>query len=56
MRNYIKQRAQKLEYEDFLRQKVEVGRASMRLKEGRSNEEVEAQFSERRMQSNPRRE
>lgn len=49
MRTYIKQRAQKIEYEDFLRQKVEAGRDSMRLKEGRSNDEVEAKFSERRM-------
>ena len=51
MRTYIKQRAQNLEYEDFLRQKVEAGRDSMRLKEGRSNGEVEAKFSERRMQA-----
>ncbi len=51
MRTYIKQRAQKLEYEDFLRQKVETGRDSMRLKEGRANDEVEAKFSERRMQA-----
>ena len=50
MRTYIKQRAQKLEYEDFLRQKVEAGRDSMRLNEGRSNDAVEAKFSERRMQ------
>ncbi len=51
MRTYIKQRAQNLEYEEFLRQKVEAGRDSMRLKEGRSNDEVEAKFSERRMQA-----
>ncbi|MCK9238707.1 MAG: antitoxin of toxin-antitoxin stability system [Thiohalomonadaceae bacterium] len=51
MRTYIKQRTQKLEYEDYLRQKVETGRDSMRLKEGRSNDEVEAKFSERRMQA-----
>ena len=49
MRTYIKQRAQKIEYEDFLRQKVEAGRDSMRLKEGRFNDEVEGKFSERRM-------
>ena len=51
MRTYIKQRAEKIEYEDFLRQKVEAGRDSMRLKEGRSNDEVEAGFSERRIQA-----
>ena len=51
MRAYIKQRAQKPEYEDFLHQKVEAGRDSMRLKEGRSNDEVEAKFSERHIQA-----
>ncbi|NLY14516.1 MAG: hypothetical protein GXZ10_12985 [Gammaproteobacteria bacterium] len=38
--------------EDFLRQKVEAGRESMRMKEGRSNEDVEAKFSERRIEAN----
>lgn len=50
MRTYIKQRAQNLEYEEFLRQKVEAGRDSIRLNEGRSHDAVEAKFSERRMQ------
>lgn len=50
MRTYIKQRAQKLKYEDFLRQKVDAGRESMHLKRGLSNEDVEAKFSERRKQ------
>ena len=51
MRTYIKQRTQKIEYEDFLGQKVESGRESMHLKRGRSNEDVEAKFSERRKQA-----
>jgi hypothetical protein len=35
-------------YEDFLRRKVEKARASMEADRGRSNEQVEAIFSERR--------
>lgn len=45
MRGYIDQRRQAREYEDYLRRKVEAGRASMRAGRGRSNEEVEAEFA-----------
>ena len=36
------------EYDEFLRRKVEAGRASMRAGLGRSNDEVEAEFAARR--------
>lgn len=48
MRGYIDQRRQAREYEDYLRRKVEAGRASMRAGRGRANEEVEAEFAEKR--------
>ncbi len=50
MRAYIEQRRQAREYDDYLRQKVEAGRASMRAGRGRSNDEVEAAFAARRRQ------
>lgn len=48
MRGYIEQRRQTREYEDYLRRKVEAGRASMRASRGRPNEEVEAEFAVKR--------
>lgn len=48
MRNYIEQRHQAREYDDYLRRKVEAGRASLRAGRGRSNEDVEASFAARR--------
>ena len=36
------------EYDEFLRRKVEAGRASMRAGLGRPNDEVEAEFAARR--------
>lgn len=36
------------EYGEFLRRKVDVARSSMRASLGRSNEEVEAEFTARR--------
>jgi hypothetical protein len=36
------------EYDEFLRQKVEAARKSMRVERGRSNAEIEAQFAARR--------
>ena len=48
MRAYIEQRRQAREYDDYLRRKVEAGRASMRAGRGRSNDEVEAAFAARR--------
>jgi len=48
MRGYIEQRRQAREYDDYMRQKVEAGRASMRVGRGRPNDEVEAEFAKRR--------
>lgn len=45
MRTYVEQQRQAREYDDYLRQKVETARASMRAGQGRTNEEVEASFS-----------
>ena len=50
MRGYIEQRRQAREYDDYLRRKVEAGRASMRAGCGRSNEEVETTFVAKRNQ------
>lgn len=51
MRAYIEQRRQAREYEDYLRRKVEAGRKSMLAELGRANDEVEADFAERRRQT-----
>jgi predicted transcriptional regulator len=48
MRGYISRKRQEQEYQDFLRGKVEAGRAEMLAGEGRSNDEVEADFAARR--------
>lgn len=48
MRDFIQQQRQMREYDEFLRSKVEAGRASMRAGRGRSNEDVEAAFAARR--------
>lgn len=48
MRNYIAQRRQAREYDDYLRRKVEASRTSMRADRGRSNEDVEAVFAAKR--------
>lgn len=50
MRDYIEQREQAREYEDYLRRKVEAGRLSMRAGRGRTNDEVEAAFAAKRKQ------
>ena len=52
MRDYIEQRRQPREYDDYIRRKVEAGRASMRACIGRSNDEVEAGFSASRRNQN----
>ena len=51
MRGFIQQQRQAREYEEFLRGKVEAGRASMQAGQGRSNEEVEAAFAGKRAQA-----
>lgn len=48
MRSYIEQRRESREYNDYLRHKVEAGRASMHAGRGRENDEVEAAFAARR--------
>lgn len=48
MRDFIHRQQQAREYEVFLRNKVEAGRASMRQGRGHGNDEVEAEFSARR--------
>lgn len=48
MRGYIEQRRQAREYDDYLREKVEAGRVSMRAGLGRSNDDVEATFAAKR--------
>jgi len=42
MREFVQRQRDEQAYNDFLRRKVEVARASMRAGRGRSNEEVEA--------------
>ncbi|MFM0515470.1 antitoxin of toxin-antitoxin stability system [Paraburkholderia sp. RL17-373-BIF-A] len=48
MREFVRCQREAREYDEFLRGKVEAGRASMRTGHGRSNEEVEARFAARR--------
>ena len=48
LREFIQSQRKSREYDEFLRRKVEAGRASMRAGMGRSNDEVEAEFTARR--------
>lgn len=48
MRDYIRQQRQAHEYEQYLRQKVEAGRASVAADRGSPNDDVEAEFAARR--------
>ena len=48
MREYVQRQREARNYDEFLKQKVEAGRASMRAGKGQSNEEVEALFATRR--------
>lgn len=48
MRDYIEQQRQAIEYEDYLRAKVERGRESVRAGRGQPNADVESQFAARR--------
>jgi len=50
MREFVQRQRQSREYDAYLRGKVEAGRASMRSGQGRSNDEVEAEFASRRAQ------
>ena len=48
MREFVQRQREVREYDEFLRRKVEAGRASMRAGRGRSNEKVEATFAAKR--------
>lgn len=50
MREFVQHQRESREYDEFLRGKVEAGRASMRAGRGRSNDDVEAAFAARRAQ------
>lgn len=50
MREFVQRQREAREYDAYLRGKVEAGRASMRVGQGRSNDEVEAEFVSRRAQ------
>ena len=56
MREFVQRQREAREYDEFLRRKVEAGRASMRAGLGRSNDEVEAEFAARRARWRARRE
>jgi len=45
MRDYVEQRRQAREYDDYFRRKVEAGHASVRAGRMRPNDEVEARFA-----------
>ena len=49
MREFVQRQREAREYDEFLRSKVEAGRASMQAGRGRSNDEVEAEFAARRV-------
>ena len=48
MREFVQRQREAREYDTFLRGKVEAARSSMRAGQGRSNEQVEADFAARR--------
>ncbi len=48
MREFVLRQRETLEYDTFLRNKVDLARYSVRADAGRSNDEVEAKFSARR--------
>jgi metal-responsive CopG/Arc/MetJ family transcriptional regulator len=45
MQGYIEQRRQSLEYDDYLRRKVEVAQSDKAAGRGYPNDEIEAEFS-----------
>ena len=50
MREFVQRQREAREYDEFLRRKIEAGRASMQAGRGRSNDDVEAEFAARRTQ------
>jgi predicted transcriptional regulator len=51
MRDYVRRQRAARQYDEFLRKKVDAARASVQAGMGRSNEEVESAFAERRAQA-----
>ena len=51
MRDYIEKKHQARDYDAFLRQKIAAAQKSMQMGQGRSNEDVEADFAARRTAS-----
>lgn len=51
MRDYIEKKHQARDYDAFLRQKIAAAQKSMQMGQGRSNEDVEADFAARRAAS-----
>ena len=50
MREFVQRQREAREYDTYLRGKVEAGRGSMRAGQGRTDDEVEAEFAARRAQ------
>jgi len=48
MREFVLRQRQAREYDEFLQRKVDLARTSMRSGQGRSNDEIEANFTTRR--------
>ncbi len=48
MREFVQRQREARDYDEFLSRKVEAGRLSMQAGQGRSNDEVEAEFAARR--------
>lgn len=55
MREFVQRQREARAYDAFLRDKVEAGRVAMRSGQGRSNEDVEADFAARRADAARRR-
>ncbi|WP_237886193.1 antitoxin of toxin-antitoxin stability system [Pseudomonas sp. PGPR40] len=51
MRQFVQTQRESREYEAFLQRKVDKARASMRAGDGLTNEEVEAEFTTRRVRA-----
>ena len=51
MRDFVRRQAEQADYDAWLRQRVEAGRAAVRDGRVRSGEEVEAHFAQRRAES-----
>jgi len=50
MRDFVQRQREAREYDDFLRRKVEKARAQIQAGEHRSNEDVSAEFADKRAQ------